>query len=271
MVNLFDDPNTIGDIRAPDALQPQKPASRSRAGPTRRSATDRTRQRAQNSAVARDTDQRESAPASVMARVEAAVIRSAEITKRVAFAGACAIGLTLLLQNYEPARNALQELFELAPHIKQLTAGTLVVAFDESTVGSAVKVELDKDSPHAKDPTYIGRLTEIIQSLKPDHYKRLMYVDQLRNLCKYERQSVDVDYDFSLDQELEEKGLVALTDSPALLKEVNEKLGSQQDGMIESKLDYPRFCYKMSLTDQGYDAKTAFVKTMIKYVKTAPR
>src|SRR5208283_881996 len=122
MVNLFDDPNTIGDIRAPDALQPQKPASRSRAGPTRRSATDRTRQRAQNSAVARDTDQRESAPASVMARVEAAVIRSAEITKRVALAGASAIGLTLLLQNYEPARNALQERFELAPHIKQLTA-----------------------------------------------------------------------------------------------------------------------------------------------------
>ena len=204
-----------------------------------------------------------------MARVEAAVIKSTEITKRVALAGACAIGLTLLLQNYEPARNALQELFELAPRIKQVTAGTLVVAFDELTVGSAVKVELDKDSPHAKDPTYIGKLTEVIQSLKPDHYKRLLYVDQLRNLCKYECQSVDVDYDFSLDQELEEKGPVTLTDSPELLKEVNDKLGSQQREMIKPKADYPRFCYKMNLTDQGYDAKTAFVKTMVKYVKTA--
>ena len=50
-----------------------------------------------------------------------------------------------------------------------------------------------------------------------------MYVDQLRNLCKYERQSVDVDYDFSLDWELKDKGLVELTNSPALLKEVEAR------------------------------------------------
>jgi hypothetical protein len=269
MDNLLDNLSVTGDIEAPNALKPQKPASMSRAGPIRRSATDRTRQRAQNGALARDTDQHKSAPASAMGRMEAAVTKSAEVTKRVALAGACVIGLALLLQNYQPARIALQELFELAPHIKQVTAGTLAVVFDESTVGSAVMVELDKDSPHAKDPTYLGTLTEIIQSLKPDHYKRLMYVDQLRNLCKYERQSVDVDYDFSLDRELKDKGLVKLTDSPALLKEVNEKLGSQQSGTIEPSLGNPQFCYTMSLTDRGYDAKTAFVKTMIKYVKTA--
>ena len=267
MDNSFDVPNAIGDITAPDAPEPRRPTSRSRASPTRRSATERTAQRAQSSAVARDTGQRESAPASVIARVEAAVTNGAEITKRVALAGACVIGLTLLLQDYEPARVALQALFELAPHIKQVTAGTLVVAFDESTVHSAVEVELDKDSPHAKDPTYIGTLTKIIQSLQPDHYKRLMYVGQLRDLCKYDVQSVDVDYDFSLDWELKNKGLVTVADSPALLNEVKQKLGSQQGVTIEPKLGNPQFCYTMSLTDLGYDAKTAFVKTMMRYVK----
>ena len=269
MANVFDDPNTSVEIAAPQALPP-RPASRSRAAPTRARAKERPRERMQSSAPASDVDQRQSATASVVANVEAAVTKGAEITKRVALAGACAVGLALLLQNYQPAQNAVQQLFELAPHIKQLTAGALVVAFDELTVASAVKVELDKDSPHARDPAYIGRLTEILQSLKPDHYKRLMYVGQLRDLCKYDRESVDVDYDFSLDRELEQKGLVTLTDSPALLKEVNEKRQSQAV-TTESKLGSPQFCYEMSLTSEGYDAKTAFVKTMTKYVNTASR
>jgi hypothetical protein len=270
MDQMVEHPSATGEVKAADSPQPRRSASRSRAGPTTRGAAETTGRRVQNGAVARDADQTKGTPTSIVARAEAVVTKSAEITKSVALAGACAIGLMLLLQNYEPARDALQELFELAPHIKQLTAGTLVVAFDESTVGSAVKVELDKDSPHAKDPTYIGRLTEIIQSLKPDHYKRLMYVDQLRNLCQYERQSVDVDYDFSLDRELEERGLVTLRDSPTLLKEISEKL-EFLGGMDKPQLGHPRFCYTMSLTSEGYDAKTAFVKTMIKYVRTAPR
>ena len=98
MDNLFDDPNMTGDIEAPNALKkPQQPTSRSRAGPIRRSAMDGIRQRAQNGALARDTDQHKSAPVSAMARVEAAVTKSAEVTKRVALAGACVIGLALLL------------------------------------------------------------------------------------------------------------------------------------------------------------------------------
>ena len=215
MVNLFDDPNTIGDIGATDALQPQEPASRL-AGlvQLRRSATDRTRQpRAEERCIARDIDQREKARqrALWLAWRRPHDKERGSHEESGSSLGACAIGLTLLAsKTTNPHGMRCKELgLELAPHIKQLTAGCTGCGFRRvsGTVGSAVKVELDKDSPHAKDPTYIGRLTEIIQSLKPDHYKRLMYVDQLRNLCKYERQSVDVDYDFSLDQELEEKGL----------------------------------------------------------------
>ena len=221
----------------------------------------RFRQRAQNRGVARDSDQPESAPASIMARIEA----FEKITKTAALAGFCGIGLVLLGQNYEPARQALHDLFELTPRIKQVNVPGLVVAFDESTVGSGVKVELNENDPRANDPTYIDKLTGIIQSLEPDHYKRLLYVDTLRDLCKFENSTVDVDYKFSLDQDLEERGLVKLTESPALLKEINGKRGSQQGETIE----HPRFCYAMSYTELGYDAKTAIVNTMIKYVKTA--
>jgi hypothetical protein len=198
----------------------------------------------------------------------AVATKGLDFTKRAALAGGCAFGLVILLQNQEPAREAVEALFELAPHIKQFTVAGLVVIFDEPTVGSALKVVLDADSDQAKDPTYIGKITEIIQSLKPDHYRRLVYVDQLHDLYKYEHQPIKDDFDFSLDQDLAEKGLVTLEASPELLKEI---LGADLGGIIDPKLGFPQFCYKMKLTAKGYDVKSAFVGTMIKYIKTASR
>ena len=211
--------------------------------------------------AARDSDHRESAPVSFMFFIEALE----KITKTAALTGFLGIALVLLFQNREPARQALHDLFELAPAIKQLSAGPLAMTFNESTVSSAIRVELSADNPHVNDSSYIAKLTQVIQSLERDHYKRLLYVDTLRDLCKYEDSPIAVDYKFSLDQELQERGLVELTKSPALLREINGKRSSQQ----ATSVGLPQFCYTMKYTDLGYDAKTAIVNTMIRSVKTA--
>jgi hypothetical protein len=211
--------------------------------------------------AARDGDKHESAPASVMSCIEAIE----KITKTVLLAGFFGTWVVLLFQNREPAGQALHDLFELAPEIKQFNAGPVAVTFNESTVSSAIKVELDENNPHANDTIYIGKLTRVIQSLERDHYKRLLYVDTLRDLCKYEDSPVDVDYKFSLDQELQDRGLVRLTKSPALLNEVTVKRGSEQSDTI----GLPQFCYTMNYTELGYDAKTTIVNTMTKSIKIA--
>ncbi|MBV9705155.1 MAG: hypothetical protein JO163_20730 [Methylobacteriaceae bacterium] len=195
-----------------------------------------------------------------LAVADAILARLSGVTKRVALVIACLVGIALLLLNLSPAYEAVKALFELAPHVKQITAGSLVMMFDEPAVAVAVNVEADGQS--AGDPAYVGRITDIIRKLTPDQYVRLMYVAQSHDLCDYERPTFRMARDLALDRELADAGLVRLKVSESLYKEIVDQLSAEKDEGRALPIGFPRFCYDVTLTSEGADVKTALVKTI---------
>ena len=68
-----------------------------------------------------------------------------------------------------------------------------------------------------------------------------MYVGQLKNLCEFDNPSTEMRNDVVFDYGLRDKGLTKIEVNP--------------DG-------YPRTCYDMTLTNDGYNVKTVLVKIL---------
>jgi hypothetical protein len=245
MTKLLDDARTIGEHSTRSSRPPKRSPNTTMRQVPRPAGTVSVRQ-----TVAPTPDG--------TSRVDAAVSIGFAVLKGILFA----VALLLLVFNFKPASAALRSLFELAPHMKQFTAGVLSVTFDEQTVTSFVPPRRSKDEPNADDAAYMAKITQIIQELPTDQYRRLMFVQQLQDLCDYEQATVEMERYVSLDNELESKRLVTLKDSPALLASIKSKLGEDERSPGRAPNGYPRYCYEMTFTQLGSDVKTALVETI---------
>ncbi|MGA7383722.1 MAG: hypothetical protein WBW81_03180, partial [Methylocella sp.] len=90
----------------------------------------------------------------------------------------------------------------------------------------------------------------------------LMYVGQLKNHCEFENPSTEMRDDAALDYELRDKGLTKIEINPATLESVRAgvaKLAAQGKSLDNG---YPRTCYDLTLTNDGYNVKTVLVKSL---------
>ena len=89
-----------------------------------------------------------------------------------------------------------------------------------------------------------------------------MYVGQLKNLCEFENPSTEMRNDVALDYELRDKGLTKIEVNPATLESVRAELDQMKAQGKSLVNGYPRTCYDMTLTDDGYNVKTVLVKSL---------
>jgi hypothetical protein len=134
-------------------------------------------------------------------------------------------------------------------HFKVSVFGAEVEVFTQDQVASQLATE------GVDDPAIQGKVQEILRKLNPDEVDRLMYVGTLPNSCEFSRPSANVKHYLEIDRGLNKIGLVEIKPDPAAYKQVKKDGEDPENGM-------PISCYQMTLTDDGFNVKTALVKTL---------
>ena len=106
------------------------------------------------------------------------------------------------------------------------------------------------------------RVLALIHGLDGKEFVRLMYVGQLKNLCEFENPSTEMRNDVALDYELRDKGLTNIAVNPVTLESVRAELAKTVAQGKSLDNGYPRTCYDMTLSDDGYNVKTVLVKSL---------
>ena len=107
-----------------------------------------------------------------------------------------------------------------------------------------------------------SRVLAKIQGLDSKEFVRVMYVGQLKNLCEFDNPSTEMRNDAALDYGLRDKGLTKIEVNPATLESVRAEVAKRAAQGESLDIGYPRTCYDMTLTDDGYNVKTVLVKNL---------
>jgi hypothetical protein len=173
------------------------------------------------------------------------------------------IVLAIIVLNFRGLHLALQKFLERAASVSSIKV--LGVEVDMDAAGRALSAADAKRAIfHVANLTDADkrRVLALIHGLDGKEFVRLMYVGQLKNLCEFETPSTELRNDVALDYELRDKGLTTIEVNPATLESVRAdvaKLAAQGKSLDNG---YPRTCYDMTLTDDGYNVKTVLVKSL---------
>lgn len=134
-------------------------------------------------------------------------------------------------------------------------------SFSKQQIASQLEME------GVEDPTIPDMVHALVLNLKPDEADRLMYVGTLKASCEFTRPSANAKHYLEIDRQLNKKGLVEIKPDPVTYKLTKKDGDDPNNGL-------PISCYQMTLTAQGFNVKTALVKTlgmMFKSNANAPR
>ncbi|MET1083534.1 MAG: hypothetical protein ABWY12_10870 [Burkholderiales bacterium] len=175
----------------------------------------------------------------------------------------------VLIFNFQSLSRAVQNLLEQVAAVNAIEFFGFKVSFSGRSVEQDLKSALADYKPSDFEKlgfktaeAYKDHLVELIQGLGPKEFDRLMYIDGLKDLCEFERPTLNMIRAVAADQRLEYKGLSTIKDSPATLASVRERMQEKSARGEKMTIGNPRSCYEMQLTDTGYNVKTVFVRTM---------
>jgi len=108
-------------------------------------------------------------------------------------------------------------------------------------------------------------IAQHIRDLNAPLMKRLIFVESLKDLCKYGGNNWSVEQAAALDDHLAALGLATIEDDPDTKMRIDERL--QKDGPYAPKdLGPPLRCYKMTLTAEGANVRDVLVAKMVEKV-----
>jgi hypothetical protein len=171
--------------------------------------------------------------------------------------------LAIILLNFRGLHLAVQKFLERAAQVSAVKV--LGVEIDMDAADRALSAADAKRAVfHVQNLTDAEkrRVLALIHGLDGKEFVRLMYVGQLKNLCEFENPSTEMRDDAALDYELRDKGLTKIEVSPATLESVRAELAKTVAQGKSLDNGYPRTCYDMTLTDDGYNVKTVLVKSL---------
>ncbi|MGB6176507.1 MAG: hypothetical protein WBF43_09270 [Methylocella sp.] len=171
--------------------------------------------------------------------------------------------LAIILMNFRGLHLALQKFLERAASVSAIKV--LGVEIDMDAADRALSAADAKRALfHVENLTggEKSRVLALIQGLDGKEFIRLMYVGQLKNLCEFENPSTEMRNDVALDYGLRDKGLTKIEVSPATLETARAELAKMVAQRKSLENGYPRSCYDMTLTDDGYNVKTVLVKSL---------
>jgi hypothetical protein len=173
--------------------------------------------------------------------------------------------LAIILLNFRGLHLAVQKFLERAAHVSEIKGFGIEVDLNAAGVDRALAAADAKRALfHVENLTGAEkrRVLALIQGPDGKEFVRLMYVGQLKNLCEFENPSTEMRDDAALDYELRDKGLTKIEVSPATLDAVRAELAKMVAQGKSLDNGYPRTCYDMTLTDDGYNVKTVLVKSL---------
>jgi hypothetical protein len=173
--------------------------------------------------------------------------------------------LAIILLNFRGLHLALEKFLERAASVSAIKGFGIEVDLDAAGVDRALSAADAKRALfHVENLTGAEkrRVLALIQGLDGKEFIRLMYVGQLKNLCEFENPSSEMRNDVALDYGLRDKGLTKIEGNPVTLEAVRTKLDQMKTQGKIMENGYPRTCYDMTLTDDGYNVKTVLVKTL---------
>jgi hypothetical protein len=100
------------------------------------------------------------------------------------------------------------------------------------------------------------RVARDLNALEPRMALRLLQVGLLANLCEFDKPTTSMIDDFSTDHHLQDRGLASLVENPQIKAKV---IAQQAKAGKKSDIGEPRACYDITLTDHGWDVRTALV------------
>jgi len=113
------------------------------------------------------------------------------------------------------------------------------------------------------------KIAKHIKELNAPLMKRLIFVESLKELCKYGGNNWSVEQAAALDDHLEALGLATIEDDPDTKTRIDERI--QKDGPYAPKdLGSPLRCYKMTLTAEGANVRDVLVAKMVEKVNARP-
>jgi hypothetical protein len=170
--------------------------------------------------------------------------------------------LAIILLNFRGLHLAAQRFLERAASVSSIKV--LGVEIDmEATDRALSAADAKRALFHVENLTGAEkrRVLELIQGLDGKEFIRLMYVGQLKNLCEFESPSTEMRDDVALDYVLRDKGLTKIEVSPVTLESVRAALAKIVGQGKSLDNGYPRTCYDLTLTDDGYNVKTVLIKS----------
>jgi hypothetical protein len=157
--------------------------------------------------------------------------------------------LALLAWNFGTLNSSANQVLAMLPRIQQFEAsGVKLVLKDEVKLKASLAAAVDGRLPDEAKAQAI----EAVQKLTGPQVDRLFTVLPGSSHCDYTLATAKMRLYFNSDAELEDLGLVETTADPATFEQ--ELAGA--DGSGNGK---PRSCYRLKLTDLGYNAKSALV------------
>jgi hypothetical protein len=171
----------------------------------------------------------------------------------------------IILLNFRGLHLAMQKFLERAASVSAIKGFGIEVDLDAAGVDRALSAaDAKRTLFHVENLTGAEkrRVLALIQGLDDKEFIRLMYVGQLKNLCEFENPSTEMRNDVALDYGLRDKGLTKIEVNPATLESVRAELDQMKAQGKSPENGYPRICYDMTLTDEGYNVKTVLVKSL---------
>ncbi len=160
--------------------------------------------------------------------------------------------LAIILLNFQGLYLATRRFLDRAASVSSIKVLGVEVDLGATAVDQALS--LQNVAPDKK-----SRVLPMIQRLDSKEFIRLMYVGQLKNLCEFENPSTEMRNDVALHYGLRDMGLVKIENNAVTRDSVRAELAKlvAQGKTLDN--GYPRSCYDMTLTDDGYNVKTALV------------
>lgn len=171
--------------------------------------------------------------------------------------------LSIILLNFRALHLAVQKFLQRAASVSSVKVLGIEIDMD-ATDRALSAADAKRALFHVANLTDAEkrRVLALIHGLDGKEFIRLMYVGQLKNLCEFENPSTEMRHDVALDYELRDKGLTKIEADPATLESVRAELAKMVAQGKSLDNGYPRACYDMTFTDDGYNVKTVLVNSM---------
>lgn len=107
------------------------------------------------------------------------------------------------------------------------------------------------------------RIAQDIKKLDAPLMKRLIFVESLKELCKYDTREWKMEQAAVLDDRLREMGLVTIDDDSETKNLVDWRIRTGDKHAPGKELDPPLRCYKVTLTAEGANVRDVLVTKMV--------